>query len=144
MLSGDLFFYSQFVIPGILWHNKPQVVMSVPSDPAAIYMRTKTLWIKEDYLHEILGGRKTVEVRVAYDNIARLCPGDRLLLNDRHPFRIRRAAHYADFEELMAHEDAAAIAPGWDAAALLQALRSLYPADKEALGVVALEIEPEG
>lgn len=106
-------------------------------------MRTKTLWIKEAYLREILSGRKTIEVRVAYDNIARLCPGDRLLLNDRHPFRIRRVAHYADFQALLAHEDAAAIAPGWDAPALLEALRSLYPPAKEALGAVAIEIEPE-
>ena len=46
-------------------------------------VRTKTLWIKEEYLGAILAGRKTVEVRVAYPNIARLQLDDRLLLNDR-------------------------------------------------------------
>jgi ASC-1-like (ASCH) protein len=46
--------------------------------------RTKTLWTKDEYLQHILRGRKTVEIRVAYNNIARLEPGDTLLLNDQH------------------------------------------------------------
>jgi ASC-1-like (ASCH) protein len=29
-------------------------------------MRIKTLWIKDEYLEQILEGRKTVEVRVGY------------------------------------------------------------------------------
>jgi ASC-1-like (ASCH) protein len=104
-------------------------------------MRTKTLWIRNEYLAEILDGRKTVEVRVAYSNIARLQPGDRLLLNDRHPFVIRRVGRYADFDDLLASEDPAAIAPDLTREALLSTLRSIYPPEKEALGVVALEIE---
>ena len=112
-------------------------------------MRTKTLWIREAYLAAILQGRKTIEVRVAYPNIARLQVGDRLQLaeashpNDRHPYAIRRIGHYASFEDLLAHEDAAAIAPDLSRDDLLSALRALYPPDKEALGVVALEIERE-
>jgi len=104
-------------------------------------MRTKTLWIKEEYLAEILAGRKTVEVRVAYANIARLTAGDCLLLNGAHPYVIRRIGRYADFQELLAHEDAAAIAPDLPKADLLVALREIYPAEKEALGVIALEME---
>lgn len=107
-------------------------------------MRTKTLWIRDEYLAEILDGRKTVEVRVAYSNVARLQPGDRLLLNDRHPYVVRRVGRYADFDELLANEAPAQIAPGLTRQALLSALRSLYPPEKEALGVVALEIEKEG
>ena len=106
-------------------------------------MRTKTLWIRDEYLAHILNGRKTVEVRVAYSNIARLQPGDRLLLNDRHPFVIRRVGRYADFDALLVSEDPAAIAPDLTRETLLSALRSLYPPEKEALGVVALEIKPE-
>jgi ASC-1-like (ASCH) protein len=106
-------------------------------------MRTKTLWIRDEYLAEILNGRKTVEVRVAYSNIARLQPGDRLLLNDRHPFVIRRVGRYADFDDLLANEDPAAIAPDLVREALLSTLRSIYSPEKEALGVVALEIERE-
>jgi putative hydrolase of the HAD superfamily len=102
----------------------------------------KTLWVREPYLGQILAGRKTVEVRVGYDNIRRLRPGDRLELNDRHLFAIRRTAHYADFEDLLAHEDPAAIAPDLSPDQLLIALRRLYPPEREALGAVALEVAP--
>jgi ASC-1-like (ASCH) protein len=100
----------------------------------------KTLWIKEEYLAWILAGRKTVEVRVGYSNIARLKAGDQLLLNEQHLFTIQRVGHYANFEDLLAHENPAAIAPDLTADELLAALRQIYPAEKEALGVVALEI----
>lgn len=106
-------------------------------------MRTKTLWVKDEYLQLILAGRKSIEVRVGYSNIARLQVGDRLLLNEQHPFVIRRIGRYANFEELLAHEDAASIAPDTPPDQLLQRLREIYPPEKEALGVVALEIKPE-
>jgi ASC-1-like (ASCH) protein len=105
-------------------------------------MRTKTLWIRAEYLDQILSGLKTVEVRVAYRNIARLEPGDRLLLNDQYPFVIRRIGHYASFAELLGHEDPASIAPGLSRQAVLAALQQLYPREKEVLGAIALEIEP--
>ncbi len=106
-------------------------------------MRTKTLWIKDEYLRLILTGLKTVEVRVGYSNITRLQVGDRLLLNDQHPFVIRRIGRYASFKELLAYEDAASIAPDVPPGQLLEVMRAIYPPEKEALGVVALEIEPE-
>jgi len=102
--------------------------------------RAKTLWIREPYLSHILSGLKTVEVRVGYDNIRRLQPGDRLRLNDEHPATVRRIGRYADFEELLAQEDPAAIAPDLPPDELLAALRQIYPPDKEALGAVALEL----
>jgi ASC-1-like (ASCH) protein len=106
-------------------------------------MRTKTLWVRQEYLNQILTGRKKIEVRVAYKNIARLQVGDRLMLNDRFPFLVRRTATYPSFEELLTNEDAASIAPDATSEALLTTLQYLYPPEKEALGVVALEIEPE-
>ncbi|MEJ2598961.1 MAG: ASCH domain-containing protein [Anaerolineales bacterium] len=107
-------------------------------------MKTKVLWIRDEYLRQILEGRKTVEVRVAYSNLTDLQPGDRLLLNDQHAYRIRRIGRYPDFAALLAAEDPAAIAPDLPVEDLLPALRGIYPAEKEAIGVVALEIEPEG
>ena len=106
-------------------------------------VRTKTLWIKDEYLQLILAGRKTVEVRVAYSNIKRLQIGDRLLLNEQHPYLIRRIGCYATFDELLVHENVACIAPDTPPKELLAKLRAIYPLEKEALGVVALEIEPE-
>jgi ASC-1-like (ASCH) protein len=105
-------------------------------------MRTKTLWIRDEYLSWILEGVKTIEVRVGYSNIARLQAGDRLLLNDRHLFEIRRIGRYDSFEDLLDHEDPGAIAPDLAPEKLLPALHALYPAEKEALGVIALEIRP--
>jgi ASC-1-like (ASCH) protein len=101
------------------------------------------LWIRDEYLGQILDGRKTVEVRVGYPNIVRLQPADRLLLNDRYPYLIHRIERYASFEELLASEDPARIAPDISSEELLSALRSLYGPEKEALGAVAIEIEPE-
>ena len=102
---------------------------------------TRTLWIRDEYLHEILRGAKTVEVRVGYPNIVRLRPGDELRLNDRYLVRIRRIARYPGFEALLAAEDPQTIAPHLSAEELLAALRAIYPAENEALGAVALELE---
>ncbi len=106
-------------------------------------VRTKTLWIRPEYLEWILAGRKTIEVRVGYSNIARLRTGDRLLLNGAHAFRIVRIADYPDFEALLLAEDAAAIAPDCSPERLLEDLRSIYPPEKEALGVYALCLSGE-
>jgi ASC-1-like (ASCH) protein len=104
--------------------------------------RLKTLWIKDEYLQQILSGRKTVEVRVAYANVARLQPGDVLLLNEQYRYVVAAVRRYADFEAMVAAEDAATIAPDLpDRETLLAACRAIYPPEKEALGVVALEIE---
>ena len=106
--------------------------------------RLKTLWVKDEYLQQILVGRKTVEVRVAYSNITRLEPGDVLWLNERHRYVLTAIRRYQDFAALVAAENPTAIAPDLaDREALLAACRAIYPPDKEALGVVALEIAPE-
>jgi putative hydrolase of the HAD superfamily len=96
--------------------------------------------VREPYLAQILAGHKTVEVRVGYDNILRLRPGDRLRLNDKHLVTIRRIGRYADFEELVAGEDPAAIAPELHPKQLAEAMRAIYPPEKEALGALALEL----
>jgi ASC-1-like (ASCH) protein len=105
-------------------------------------VRTKTLWIKDEYLDQILRGEKDVEVRVGYRNISRLQEGDVLLLNDEHCYEITRVARYASHEELLEREDTPRIAPGMSRRELLGALRRIYPSDTEALGVIALEIAP--
>ena len=105
-------------------------------------MRTKTLWIKDEYLQDILTGRKDIEVRVRYSNIVRLQVGDVLRLNDRYPYVIMRIGQYESHEDLLDHEDPARIAPGVSHETLLAALRDIYPPEKEALGVIAFEISP--
>jgi ASC-1-like (ASCH) protein len=104
--------------------------------------RVKTLWIKDEYLEQILSGRKTVEVRAAYANITRLEPGDVLLLNEQYRYVIAAIRRYPNLEAMVAAEDPQTIAPDLaDRETLLAACRVIYPPEKEALGVVALEIE---
>jgi ASC-1-like (ASCH) protein len=103
----------------------------------------KTLWIKDEYLQQILDGRKTIEVRVGYSNIRKLKVGDILLLNDDYRFIIRRIGSYASFKELLRNENPERIAPDLDLEQLLPEMQNLYPPEKEALGVFALEIVPE-
>lgn len=131
---------------------KPQTRGSESGEPklegSQALGRTKTLWIREPYLSQILAGQKTIEVRVGYGNIRRLQPGDLLKLNGQHVVTLRRTASYANFEELVANEDPTEIAPDLlvvpgsreSAGELLAALRQVYPPDKEALGAVALEV----
>ena len=105
--------------------------------------RTKVLWVRDEYLEQILSGRKTTEVRVAYPNIARLERGDTLLLNERYAYTITAVRCYPTFEALAAAENPASIAPDLSHPDdLVRACRALYPPEKEALGVVALEIIP--
>jgi ASC-1-like (ASCH) protein len=105
-------------------------------------MRSKTLWVKEQYLKQIVSGKKTVEVRVAYTNLSGLVPGDVLRLNDQFTYRIVGIRRYPDFAALLANENPEAIAPGLNSHQLLEALHALYPPEKEALGVLAFELQP--
>lgn len=105
--------------------------------------KIKTLWIKEEYLRQILAGQKTIEMRVGYNNIRKLKVGDILLLNDQYPYIIRRIGSYASFEDLLLHEDLSRIAPEIPPEQLLPVMCSLYSHDKEALGVFTFEISPE-
>ena len=115
--------------------------MNAVNDKAPSTQRpAKVLWIREPYLDQILTRRKTVEVRVGYPNILRLKPGDRLSLNDEYPATLLGIRVYAGFDQLLAHEDPAAIAPDLSPDQLPDALRQIYPPDKEAMGAVALEI----
>ena len=101
----------------------------------------KTLWIKRQFLEEILAGRKTLEVRVGYGNIRQLKPGIQLLLNEEYPVRIKAIRRYDSFERMIAEEDAEKIVPGREKREVLQTLKALYPPFKEKLGVFVIELE---
>jgi ASC-1-like (ASCH) protein len=103
--------------------------------------RSKTLWIKREFLEEILDGRKTVEVRVGYRNIQELKPGTRLLLNNEYEIGIKEVRRYSTFSGMLEHEEAEKIVPGMTKEEILRVLRSLYPPFKEKLGVFAIELE---
>jgi ASC-1-like (ASCH) protein len=103
--------------------------------------KAKVLWIRDEFVQQILAGKKTIEVRVGYSNIRRLQAGQFVRVNDQYLFRLVRVTFYPDFVTLLAHEDPALIAPDLAPEGLLAAVRGIYPAEKEALGAVALELE---
>ena len=91
-------------------------------------------------------GTKTVEVRVAYENMKRIRPGMEILFrsgDEECLTRVKGVRTYVSFEDLLDHEDLRAIGGdlGESPDNLLQAIRDIYPPEKEALGVLAIEVE---
>jgi ASC-1-like (ASCH) protein/predicted ATPase len=108
------------------------------------------VWAKEReirhkrYFDLIASGTKTIEIRVAYPSNQRLTAGGLIRFVCRGEeciTRITRITAYATFEDLFDHEDPAAVNPTATRAEQLVNVRLIYPADKEALGVLAIEVE---
>lgn len=101
--------------------------------------------VKQSFLDMIRQGKKTLEVRVGYDSIKTIQPGERIQLASRtetQVIRVKGVRKYLTFDEMMAVEEAGRIAPGLAKQETLRLLKEIYPSDKERLGVVVLEIEP--
>ena len=101
--------------------------------------------IKRPYFDAIMSGRKTLEVRVGYDNIKRLKAGELLQLETGHTsgvVRIKSIRVYENFDDMLATEPWRKIVPQVnDQTAALQLLRKIYPSHKERLGVHVIEVE---
>ena len=100
----------------------------------------KNIFVKKKFLDLILTGQKTVEVRVCYPSVKKLKAGQIILLNRRHFFEIKRIGQYKDFAEMLENENPNQIYPGKTKTELLKELRRLYSIDKEALGVMSIEV----
>ena len=103
--------------------------------------------IKRPYFDAIMSGRKTLEVRVGYDNIKRLKAGELLQLETGHTsgvVRIKSIRVYDNFADMLATEPWREIVPQVNnEATALQLLREIYPASKERLGVHVIEVEKQ-
>lgn len=101
--------------------------------------------IKRPYFNAIMSGRKTLEVRVGYNNIKRLRAGDLLQLETGHTsgvVRIKSIRVYNSFADMLSAEPWHEIVPQADnGGAALKLLRDIYPVHKELLGVYVIEIE---
>lgn len=101
--------------------------------------------IKRPYFNAIMSGRKTLEVRVGYNNIKRLRAGDLLQLEAGHTsgvVRIKSIRVYNSFADMLSAEPWHEIVPQADnGGAALKLLRDIYPVHKELLGVYVIEIE---
>ncbi len=103
--------------------------------------------IKRPYFDAIMSGRKTLEVRVGYDNIKRLAAGELLQLETGHTsgvVRIKSIRIYDNFADMLATEPWREIVPQVnDEVTALRLLREIYPAHKERLGVHVIEVEKQ-
>ena len=103
--------------------------------------------IKRPYFDAIMSGRKSLEVRVGYDNIKRLKAGELLQLETGHTsgvVRIKSIRVYDNFADMLATEPWREIVPQVNnEATALQLLREIYPASKERLGVHVIEVEKQ-
>jgi ASC-1-like (ASCH) protein len=102
--------------------------------------------IRKEYLKLITDGVKTVEVRVGYPRMRSIEPGQELTFvcgDQRVPTTVKRVTEYLSFEEMLDREDARSIGGdlGESRENLLAVIRSIYPPEKERLGVLAIEIE---
>jgi len=102
--------------------------------------------LKKPYFRLVADGTKTVEVRVAYESMKKIQPGMEILFHSGDEeclTRVTDVRTYDSFEDLLDHEDMRAIGGelGESRNDLLQTIRDIYSPEKEALGVLAIEIE---
>lgn len=100
--------------------------------------------IYRQYFDMIAKGEKTVEVRVAYESMKRIKAGDLINFTCRESnclTRVTRVGRYRTFKEMFGTERVEAVNPHASEAEQLEAIRAIFPPEKEALGVVTFEIE---
>lgn len=96
------------------------------------------------YFDLVASRRKTIEVRVQYPKHRSLTAGDHIRFicgTDDALAHVKRVAHYTSFEQMLDVEDAARVNPDSPREQQLVDMRRIYSSDKEALGVLAIEIE---
>ena len=102
--------------------------------------------VKPRFINLIRSGRKTLEVRVGYDNINRIQVGERIQFVSHEStlvVRVNAIRRYTSIELLLDKEPWEKIAPDLASKeAVLQLLRQIYPPEKQKLGMVVLEIVP--
>lgn len=100
--------------------------------------------IYREYFDMIKSGKKTIEIRVAYDSMLRIGIGTVITWNSDPTCRrkVIRVTRYKTFAEMMAAEDPKKIDPTRTPEQQLKAIRKIFPPEKERLGVLLWEMEP--
>jgi ASC-1-like (ASCH) protein len=100
--------------------------------------------VKNTYFNHIMSGLKPLEVRVGYDSLKRVRPGESIKLLTQHRqgiVRVKGIRTYASFAEMIEAEPYEKIVPGTNKADVLKILRDIYPPHKERLGVLVFDLE---
>lgn len=107
--------------------------------------RVRELNLYRQYFELVAAGSKTIEVRVKYPHLADLAAGDVIRFrikgtDETCDVKIKRVSEYPDFEALLDGEGPANVNPTTTRDKQLANIRAIYPADKESLGALAIEI----
>lgn len=111
--------------------------------------RVRELNLYRQYFDLVAAGTKTIEVRVTYPHLADLAAGDIIRFRikgteETCETTVKRVTNYPDFEALLDGEGPANVNPTATRAEQLTNIRAIYPPQKEALGVLAIEIALPG
>ncbi len=118
--------------------------MAQRPDDLAAREPAREMPIYKRYFDLIATGQKTIEVRVAYPSNKHLAPGQLLMFTcggEECQTRIKRIATYRTFDDMLDHENVSTVNPTATRAEQLADIRLIYPAEKESLGVIAIEVE---
>lgn len=106
--------------------------------------RAREMNLYRRYFDLVANGTKTIEVRVQYPNLRTLKAGDHIRFvcgRDDALTRVKRVARYTSFEEMLDTEGPERVDPTSPRERQLANIRRIYGPEKEALGVLAIEIE---
>lgn len=137
MLSDPKHFYRSYTTLEIdrLMNARPDTETGVRAREMNLYRR---------YFDLVASGRKTIEVRVQYPNLRSLAAGDHIRFicgSDDALTRVKRVARYNSFEQMLDTEGPERVNPDSPREQQLANIRRIYGPEKEALGVLAIEIE---
>ncbi len=107
-------------------------------------VRAREMNLYRRYFDLVAEGTKTIEVRVQYPNLRTLAAGDHIRFvcgRDEALTRVKRVTRYTSFEELLDTEGPGKVNPTSPRHQQLTNIRRIYGPEKEALGVLAIEIE---
>jgi len=102
---------------------------------------------KQHYLDFIKSGKKTLEVRVGYEHIKTIKPGDKIRFfsfKETVDVIIKDVRRYSKLVEMIKREDYQKIIPECSKNEVLEKLQEIYPPKFEKLGIFVLEIQKEG
>ncbi|MGS2645811.1 ASCH domain-containing protein [Streptosporangium sp. G12] len=137
MLSTPRHFYRSYTTPEI---NR---LMSAYPASAAAGPRARNMNLYRRYFDLVASGRKTIEVRVEYTNLRDLAAGEHIRFScddDTCLVKVERVARYASFEEMLDTEGPTNVNPDSPRDEQLANIRRIYGPEKEALGVLAIQI----
>lgn len=138
MLADPKHFYRSYTTAEL---DKIMAARPATSTPG---LRAREMNLYRRYFDLVADGSKTIEVRVQYPNLRRLAASDYIRFvcgRDDVLTQVKRVARYTSFEELLDAEGPERVNPASPRDQQLANIRRIYGPEKEALGVLAIEIE---